>query len=148
MSNVVVVDASIVLKWVLYEPDSAKAQALLIEWNKKKVATLAPALLIYEVTNTLYRNARKGEITFERAKKAQEEILLAKVALDFSPDFKLSLRAIELADRFNLPATYDSHYLALAEREGCELWTADTRLWNSIKGKLTWVRWMGDYSAS
>lgn len=52
---------------------------------------------------------------------------------------------MELAHQFNLPATYDPHYLALAEREGCEYWTADARLWNTVKGKLAWVRWLGDY---
>jgi hypothetical protein len=36
--------------------------------------------------------------------------------------------------QFSLPATYDAHYLALAERENCEFWTADTRLFNAIKG--------------
>jgi hypothetical protein len=24
-------------------------------------------------------------------------------------------------------------------------WTADTRLWNAVKGKLAWVRWFDDY---
>src|SRR5262249_51070462 len=35
--------------------------------------------------------------------------------------------------------------LALAESKGCELWTADTRMWNSLRGKLAWVRLFGDY---
>ena len=46
-----------------------------------------------------------------------------------------------------LLAAYDSHYLALAERKECELWTADMRLWHSTRGKLAWLRWLGDYSA-
>jgi predicted nucleic acid-binding protein len=96
--------------------------------------------------NALYRKVRKGEITLDRAKEALAEISLAEIEFDFSSDFALSTRAIELANHFNLPAIYDSHHLALAERKGCELWTADLRMWNSVKGKLDWVRWMGDYS--
>ncbi len=57
------------------------------------------------------------------------------------------MRAIELAEQYSLPATYDAHYLALAERNQCEYWTADTRLWNAIAGKLNWVYLLGDYSA-
>jgi predicted nucleic acid-binding protein len=143
--NVVVVDASLALKWVLRESDSNIAFDLLTIWNDRGIVLLVPALFAYEAANTLYRNARKGEITLERAKEALTEVLLAGLKFDFSPDLTLSRHAIELASQYRLPATFDAHYLALAEREGCELWTADTRLWNTIRGKFSWVRWMGDY---
>jgi hypothetical protein len=43
------------------------------------------------------------------------------------------------AVRLILPgAAYDSFYLGLAERLGCELWTADRRLRNAVD--LPWVR--------
>jgi predicted nucleic acid-binding protein len=145
MRNVVVVDASIAIKWVLEEPDSDRADTLLAEWINKGKLILAPDLLAYEITNVLYRKVRKGEITLERAKEALTEISLTEIEFDFASDFALSTRAIELANHFSLPATYDSHYLALAEREGCELWTADLRMWNSVKGKLDWLRRLGDY---
>ena len=145
MRDVVVVDTSIAIKWVLQESDSDIAETMLIEWSSNGVVILAPALLTYEVTNALYKKARKGEITFETAKEALTKVLLSGVALNFSQDSNLGRRAIELARQFGLTATYDAHYLALAEREGCELWTADKRMWNSIRGKLTWVRWIGDY---
>ena len=148
MRNAVVVDTSIVIKWVLEESDSDIAETLLAEWSSKGIVMLAPALLAYEVSNALYRKARKGEIPRERPKEALAEVLLTELELDFPQDASLSMRAIELAERYNLPATYDAHYLALAEREDCELWTADLRLWNTIKGKLDRVRWLGDYSPS
>ncbi len=145
MKDAVVVDASIALKWVLDEPDSDKAEILLTGWIDKGLVILAPALLAYEVTNSLYRKARKGEITRDRARKALTKILFTGLELDFSRDVSSSMKAMELSEHFDRPATYDSHYLALAEREDCEFWTADTRLWNSLRGKLDWVRWMGDY---
>lgn len=49
------------------------------------------------------------------------------------------------AHRFHLPATYDAHYLALAYREGCDFWTADTRLWNVVKSELKWVHLLSNY---
>lgn len=145
MRNVVVVDASIALKWVIDESDSDTAEALLAMWNNEEIVMLAPILLVYEVANILYQNVRKGKITLRRAKEALEEILLIGLELDFSQDPALAMRAMELAAQYNLPAVYDPQYLALAESKGCEFWTADTRLWNSIRGKLDWVRWMGDY---
>jgi predicted nucleic acid-binding protein len=47
------------------------------------------------------------------------------------------------ATRFNRPAAYDAHYLALAEMMNCEFWTADERLFNAVRDKLSWVRWLG-----
>ncbi len=147
MRNAVVVDTSIAIKWVLNEADSAVALALLAEWRNKKTAMLAPALLAYEASNTLYQNVRRGKITFDTAKQGLTKVILVGLQLDFSQDPALGIRAIELANNFSLPATYDSYYLALAEREHCNFWTADTRLWTAVQGKLLWVRWMGDYSA-
>ena len=54
-------------------------------------------------------------------------------------------RALQIADQFNLGAVYDAHYLALAQLLGCDLWTADQRLINTVSGKLPFVRWIGDY---
>lgn len=147
MRKVVVVDTNIVIKWVVDEPDSSTAKALLKEWINKGIAILAPALLTYEVTNVLYQNVRKGEMTLEEAKIALTQILLSELQLDFSQDPALSIRATELADKSGIRATYDSHYLALAERKGCEFWTADTRLWKAVKGKLDWVRLLAEYHA-
>ena len=55
MSNIVVVDASIALKWTLNETDSSTALALLADWTNREIEVHAPSLLVYEVTNALYR---------------------------------------------------------------------------------------------
>lgn len=145
MKNIVVVDTSIAIKWVIDESDSKTAEKLLEEWNDREALILAPALLAYEITNALYQRIRRSEISLERCNEALRGFALVGIEFDFSQDFSLSTRATELARLYNLPATYDAHYLALAEREQCELWTADMRMWNSIRGKLAWVRWLGDY---
>jgi predicted nucleic acid-binding protein len=145
MRKVVVVDASLVLKWIILEPDSEKALALLTKWSNEGVEMHAPALLAYEVTNSLYQKVRSGKYTLDGAKQSLLDVIFTELELDFSQDAALSIRTLEFADRFGLQATYDPHYLALAEREGCELWTADTRMWRIVRSELPWVRWIGDY---
>jgi len=145
MKNVVIVDTSIALKWVMDEDDSAKATALLSRWLVQETTVLAPILLVYELTNAIYKHIRKGEIDLNDASQALDDALLGFVEFDSLGDSSLSRRAIQLAHRYRLPATYDAHYLALAERENCEYWTADERLWNAVKSKLPWVHWLGDY---
>jgi len=144
--NSVIVDTSIAIKWAINEHDSTIALALLTEWTDRGRVILAPALLAYEATNTLYRHVHRGTIPLEDAERGLQEVILTAVELEREDSPDLHIRAMRMALQFGLPAAYDAHYLALAEREGCELWTADERLWNSLGGKLAWVHWLGNYS--
>ncbi|MBV8696091.1 MAG: type II toxin-antitoxin system VapC family toxin [Chloroflexi bacterium] len=145
MSSEVVVDASLVIKWVIHEEDSDKALSLLADWTAKNVVIYVPALLAYEVTNLLYRRARRDEIDLPKAKEIFSRLMTSELSLYFSQEASLGLQALELAHQFGLPATYDAHYLALAHSKKCDLWTADARLWATIQGQVAWVRWLGDY---
>ena len=145
MSNVVVVDASLALKWVLAESDSHSAVILLNQWTDEGISIIAPALFTYEVTNTLYRQVVAGKLAYEEAKQGLTDLFSIGVLLKFSLYEDISTQAMEFAHQLNLPATYDAHYLALALHENCEYWTADKRLWNIVKGKFGWVRWFSDY---
>jgi predicted nucleic acid-binding protein len=49
-----------------------------------------------------------------------------------------------MARKYSLPP-YDCAYMALAEKEKCDFFTGDKRLFNSIKDYFSWVRWIGDY---
>ncbi len=124
MKNIVVVDTSIVIKWIIEESDSDTAFALLTRWFTEGVVILAPILLAYEITNVLYQRIRKGNIQVDEAEQLLTYVLLQALKLDTSYDYALSVRATQLAHQFSLQATYDAYYLALAERENCEYWTA------------------------
>jgi predicted nucleic acid-binding protein len=145
MNDIVVVDANIALKWVLTESDSRVARAILAEWIKNNIIIYVPTLLTYEVTNILYREVRAGRITTETAEDGINLILRA-VSPVFSRNSALNLRALALAKQFGLSAAYDTHYLALAERKECPLWTVDTRMWRAVKDQFDWVHLLGDYS--
>jgi predicted nucleic acid-binding protein len=49
-----------------------------------------------------------------------------------------------LAQQFGRPRAYDTAYLALAQINQCEFWTADEKLYNSVKEKVSWVHWIGE----
>jgi predicted nucleic acid-binding protein len=138
----VVVDASLALKWVVEEPYSVEAHALLSRWRESRRRVLAPALFLYEVTNALAKRMQRRQLTLEQSKER------LRFFLESGPLLKqiggIHPRALELMERFGLPTAYDAHYLAVAESERCECWTADERLWNSVKRELAWVRWIGE----
>jgi predicted nucleic acid-binding protein len=54
---------------------------------------------------------------------------------------------MELAHELQRPAVYDTHYLALADILGCDLWTADERFFNSVKEWQPRIRWLGEFKA-
>jgi len=148
MTDIVVVDASLALKWVLSEADSNTAIALLQTWNTDKMEIIAPALFTYEATNILYRQVVTNKLSYEEVKKLLTKLLSIGILLNFVQHRETSIRAMELSHRFGLPAAYDALYLALAEHEKCEYWTADNRLWNAVADKLPWVRRLSDYQST
>ena len=50
--------------------------------------------------------------------------------------------AINLAKTLKLSAAYDAHYLALSKLLNAEFYTADKRLYNSVKLSLNWVNFI------
>jgi predicted nucleic acid-binding protein len=147
MNDVVVVDASLALKWVLSEEDSRTAITLLHRWNIEKTEVIAPALFTYEATNILFRQVVTGKLTYDEAMKLLTKLFSIGIFLNFAQHKEISIRAMEISHRFGLPATYDAHYVALADHEKCEYWTADKRLWTAIGSKLPWVRRLSDYQS-
>ncbi|MGQ9627894.1 MAG: type II toxin-antitoxin system VapC family toxin [Anaerolineae bacterium] len=144
MKSPVCVDASLLLKLALGEDDSPHALALWERWAREGMVIVAPTLLLYEVVSVLRNKVYRGIISLEAGEEALEAILAQPITL-LSPE-GLHRRAWEIAGEMNRPAAYDAHYLALAEALGCEFWTADGRLYNSVREKLPWVRLLGvDY---
>lgn len=137
-SSTVCVDASVVLRRVL-QPDDDAVEGLWRSWVDNDIRLVAPTLLFYEVTNGLYQQQKNKILSPEIIWKSLE--LSLDLPINLVNETTLHVRALELAAKYNLPATYDAHYLALAEWMEVDLWTADIRLANAVKSfKVKWVR--------
>jgi len=141
--SLVCVDASIVVKIVSPEELRPLAVRLWQSWLDQDREIVAPHLFDYEVTSALLRKATRGILSLDEARGALRAALGMKVALLAPPG--LSEQALELAVRFNRPAAYDAHYLALAEHLRCPFWTADERLYNATRADFPYIRWLGNY---
>jgi len=120
-----VLDASVAVRWVVPERGSDEAAALL----GQSLTWLAPRLLVTEVASALRRKVGGGEISPAIASHALGTIVDAidDGVVRLADDEDIVAAALTLAitlDR-KLP---DCLYLALAEREGASLATADRAL--------------------
>lgn len=137
----IVVDASLALKWVLDEPFSPEARALLSDSIAKSRVVLAPVLLASELANALFQRVRRGDLSLEFSRQALRAVL-SEVNL-IAGGQEWSERALVMAYRLGQRAVYDAEYAVLAEHEGCELWTADLRFYNAARSAFPWVRYVG-----
>jgi predicted nucleic acid-binding protein len=113
-----VVDASVAAKWLAPEAESDVAAALLDD------ELLAPDLLFAEVANILWKKQLRAEMDAATAGAAVR--WLGQAPLLVHDCGSLASAALDLCNRLQHPA-YDCFYLALAQREGCAMITADRR---------------------
>lgn len=123
-----VVDASVGFKWLVPEQDSDKAIALQAE------ELHAPDFFPVEVTNAIHVSELRGRVV--DAQLLLDDLLPQMPILHSSAD--LLTRALEIATQFRR-TIYDSLYVALAEREQCELVTADQRLLNTLRAHFSFI---------
>lgn len=124
-----VLDASVALKWVLMEKDSAKARTLRDEFRKNLHDLLAPDIFPGEICHGLTKAERQKIIP-----QFQSRILVADILStppDFVPSDALLARALEIS-MSTRSGFYDCLYVALAERESCEMLTADLKVINNL----------------
>jgi predicted nucleic acid-binding protein len=127
---VIVVDASVALKWLLAEADSDKARALC------SGELAAPALLLSEVTNSLWRYVRLSRISPTEAFGMFRQ--LQNLSLRYAPIETDIMTALSLAIELDHPS-YDCFYLAFAIRESTYVVTADNRFASSVRRHARWA---------
>ena len=105
---------------------------------------MGPYLLPVEVANVLHRRVVRGDLSLEVAVSLIETLLASGVELRETQ--QIHVRGLELADELGQGAVYDSHYLALAESLGCDLWTADERFYRAATRESFAVNWIGNFA--
>lgn len=134
----VCVDASVLIHWLVPQQSDPRVYELVDGWIEDGVELIGPALLLSEVISVLRHQAHKG--TLDAADAERLVWLFLRLGIRRIDNFTLYQRAFELATRFGHARAYDAHYLAAAEQEGCELWTADRPLHESVRRELRWVK--------
>ncbi len=141
MSTLVVVDASVALKWVVTEAGSDEATSLLTHLADGAVSLVAPEHLVGEVGNGLRKRVAQGVLDADDALAALDAV--ASLGLEFIGGTERWFRSLRAALDWGV-TTYDALYVLLALDLDAELITADLRLVDSALRKSLPVRPLTD----
>jgi len=137
--EVVVADASVIVKWFVQEEYSDKALDLRDDYVNRMVDIASSELLPFEVLNSLRYNPEFGEKDIKESAVAIEKYGLWY----FSLLGGLVEKSIENALRYGI-SIYDACYISLGELKMMTVYTADEKLLKKVKGTL-WLRHISDY---
>lgn len=122
-----VVDASVVVDWVAPDVDPAgPAGQLLARLAEEGADLVAPRLLLEEVSNALVSGIRRRR--WDGAAADLAFTTLRRLPLSVVDEPGDLARAWDLSRRYDEHPVYDMVYVAVAERRGERLYTADERL--------------------
>jgi len=145
MNGSVCIDASLALIWLLPAEQDETASILRRKWDEEGVEVVTAPLFHAEVTSVLRQQVYFKRLLPEEGEEAFSAY--SKIGVKSADNPGIQEVAWELAKKFNLPRTYDMQYLAVAELIECELWTNDQRLINSLQGKVSRIKWVGEYNS-
>ena len=134
----VCVDASVLIHWLVPQQSDPRVYDLVDGCLEDGVELIGPALLFSEVVSVLRMQVYKGTLESEDVERIVR--LFLRLGIRRIEHLTLYQRAYELASRFGHPRAYDANYLATAEQEGCELWTMDRPLYQSVRRELPKVK--------
>lgn len=144
MSSYCCIDASVGVKWLLPEEYRDQALALYEDCRRSNTIVAVPPHFPIEVTNAVRRRVSRHLITHAEGQEILKTFAKFWVRLVIPP--RLYEEALDLAEAFDRPTVYDTHYVATAKLLGCDLWTADESLLNALDGRLRYVKSIRHYS--
>lgn len=133
-----VLDSNVAVKWVIPEAHSDKAIRIRDLAIAGSTELLIPHFFPYEVANVLSKAERPQNAQSPRLQPMEGARLLAdvlNVPMRIMNVLANLARAYEISSQTR-SSVFDCLYVALAEQEGTDFITADTRLVNNLRGQI------------
>ncbi len=125
----IVVDSSVVAKWILAEPDAAQAQRLISEVALKGERLIVLDLEFVEVTNAIWKLHHRRLATLDEARLFFDK--LSRIPVHVVPAVRLLKPALEIGAKYDR-AVYDALFVALCQDLGLQGVTADEPLYKAV----------------
>lgn len=137
----VVLDTSIIYKWLREEDNRHLSLKILDDFLDGKEEVIVPDIILYELSNAL---AFKKELTEEEILEAWEFFIDLNIQI-FVPDSRFVEKCIKFAKKYRV-TVYDASYAVLAKEKRCNLITKDEKFAETVN--LPFVQTLSDYKQS
>jgi predicted nucleic acid-binding protein len=137
-----VIDSSVAFKWEVPEPHSDKALQLRNDYENGVNDLFAPDIFPIEIGHALTRAERQKRIPVGAAVSLVADVL--QTLPDLHDSLPFLLRAADISSNARI-GMYDCVYVALAEREQCELVTADDKLVRILQPTFPFIRHLSTF---
>ena len=127
-NTVLVLDASVILKWYKEEEDSDKALEIRDKFIRGEIQISVPDLVLYEMANALRYSQ---QCTADDIARVIDNFSKFKIDI-VVPTTNLIKKAGDMAMEYDI-TVYDGVYLALAEDLAFSLVTADLKFYRKIE---------------
>lgn len=132
----VVVDTSIVYKWIREEDARQLSVEVLWRYLSGKEEVIAPDILLYELANIL---SSKTELPFKDIKEAWNLFTDFNIPI-FTPTADFIQKCLQFSKKYKV-SIYDASYAVLAKEKKCSLVTADEKFVQSVN--LSYIKYLG-----
>ncbi len=123
MAKVLCLDTNVLVSYLVADENSPQTYALVLEAVLGIARLVIPAFAWAEVGSVLRKKVRMSLLTTEEAQGCYEDF--NNLPIDYINGESIRARSWELAEQYQLPTLYDAAFLACAESESAEFWTAD-----------------------
>lgn len=140
----IVVDASVVLAAYFPDESTLQAQRLMEDYALGRVNLWAPRLLVLELINACLVARNRNRID----DRLLDDLAAQLAALDIQwVTVEENVRQVFSLSKEHGLTAYDAAYIAAAQMKECKLITGDRRLYNTVKGDLSFVVLLDDYES-
>lgn len=140
MKKTIIIDASIVAKWLLPDEYDPIADTIKKAFTDREIAVAVPTLIFYEINNLLKSAALSKRISVKDSADFYEYFLNLNFNIHWSKE--LLKNALQKALDLNI-SSYDASYVVLSESLKIPLFTADEKLVKKVNSPL--VKSLEDY---
>ena len=141
MPDLLCIDASIAVRWVFPEDHWEKAVAFHTALTDAGARLVAPEHFSVERVSVVRHKVQQGLVDDAEADEALR--LLFDLDVRLVPVAPLAGRTLQIANALGEDA-WDAAYIAVAEAEGCDFWTADKVLARRARRRFPFVKLLGE----
>ncbi|MBW4672419.1 MAG: type II toxin-antitoxin system VapC family toxin [Cyanomargarita calcarea GSE-NOS-MK-12-04C] len=124
------IDTSLWIPYLVPETLQPQARNLILPFLTSNERLVAPAFAWTEVGSVLRKKVRLGAITIAQAEGFYDDF--CQMPVDYLDNNPIRAKTWAIAQQFSLATLYDAAFLAVAELESAQFWTANESLLNTL----------------